>query len=681
MAEPILEEVKTEPTPESIPEDEPIQEPTSEPIPDDEPIPEPTPEQILEEVKTEPTSEPILEEVKSEPTPESIPEAEQIQEPTQEPILEEVKTEPAPEPILEEVKSEHTPEPILEEVKTEPTPESIPEAEQIQEPIQEPILEEVKKEVKEEIKEDNKIINNQISSDDDMNLSDNTNSIISTTTSSITSSNTKDTNSFINMYVSDLSTSNSNISGNLNKYEYVVEYVNNILDSSENNKIIISDINKTDIMPPKEGLTFNDIITETNLGDTNKENAYTFDKISTASSASSNNNLIENTTFIENPNDHEPITNDINITANQLENVIIKNENNRLSNETIDNSLIIRRSNIPDLIENTENPEKHQVSFSHININDINEMKPINESINMNNQFGNNSITTSSDFSYTRAIKSRKIPNIQPIFGNKNIRLAKTKSKKKIIELDEVDYLYNKLQDYRRNMIINTSNYIILIAKAMEIIEDYSELQNNNKKDTVVKALNRLVMIDLDLNEFDQRFFLSSLSNIIELIIVCTRTKSNNYDKKHSTNKYDMSDDITRANCGQIIYSIVDKLTTIVLKKQYNADKLFTNIATITEILMILVDKYNYITGTEKKMIVLQAIHKFIYDKLEYIIELSPEKKQDLVNSLDSIPLTIDLFIALQKGKYKINKKQNMVVKKTSWLKSLCGGSKQHTDE
>ena len=142
-----------------------------------------------------------------------------------------------------------------------------------------------------------------------------------------------------------------------------------------------------------------------------------------------------------------------------------------------------------------------------------------------------------------------------------------------------------------------------------------------------------------------------------------------------------MSDDITRANCGQIIYSIVDKLTTIILKKQYNADKLFTNIATITDILMILVDKYNYITGTEKKMIVLQAIDKFIYDKLEYIIELSPEKKQDLVNALDSIPLTIDLFIALQKGKYKINKKQNMVVKKTSWIKSLCGGSKKYIEE
>jgi len=117
------------------------------------------------------------------------------------------------------------------------------------------------------------------------------------------------------------------------------------------------------------------------------------------------------------------------------------------------------------------------------------------------------------------------------------------------------------------------------------------------------------------------------------------------------------------------------------LKKQYNADKLFTNVATIADILMILVDKYTYLTGNEKKMIVLQSANKFMNDKLEYIIELSPEKKDDLVYALDSISLTIDLFIALQKGKYKINKKQNMVVKKTSWIKSLCGGSKQHIDE
>ena len=224
-------------------------------------------------------------------------------------------------------------------------------------------------------------------------------------------------------------------------------------------------------------------------------------------------------------------------------------------------------------------------------------------------------------------------------------------------------------------MIVDRTNYVLIISKAMEIIENYcdGELTGSNKRDTVVKAINRLIMIDLDLTDFDQRLFLSSMSNVIELIISCTNTKPGNNDKKNFNNKNDNIDDIVLANCGQIIYSIIDKITTIVLKKQYTADKIFTNIATVTEILMILADKYSYLTGSEKKMIVLQAIDKFIKTKLEYVIELSKCKKDDLILALDSVPMIIDLFITIQKGKYKINKKQGLVVSNKGWFTSLCG--------
>ena len=72
---------------------------------------------------------------------------------------------------------------------------------------------------------------------------------------------------------------------------------------------------------------------------------------------------------------------------------------------------------------------------------------------------------------------------------------------------------------------------------------------------------------------------------------------------------------------------------------------------------MILVDKYIYLSGVEKKIIVLQSLHHFINERLQYIIELNQDKKQDLLLSLDSVPLLIDIIITLQKGKYKINKK------------------------
>ena len=355
-------------------------------------------------------------------------------------------------------------------------------------------------------------------------------------------------------------------------------------------------------------------------------------------------------------------------------------------NNTKDESIIKSNISLAGVSSNinlnvlSDNAEKHQVSFSSADVNDIKTFSAFNaSSANVANvaNISNNSLTSNSDFSYTKNIKTHKTPNIQPLNINKNIRAGKTKNKKKITNLDEIDYLYNKLQDYIRNTIIDKSNYIILIVKAMEIIENYN-IVNNTKKEIVIKALNRIVLIDLNLDDFCQRLFLSSINNIIELIINNTNSKGTTNDKKNFNNKNDKFDDIILANCGQIIYSIIDKLTTIVLKKQYTADKLFTNIATLTDILMILVDKYNYLTGTEKKMIVLQAIDTFINKKLEFIIELSNDTKNDLIDALDSVPLIVDLFIAIQKGKYKINKQQTLIVNKNSWCKSLFKSKEFH---
>ena len=51
-----------------------------------------------------------------------------------------------------------------------------------------------------------------------------------------------------------------------------------------------------------------------------------------------------------------------------------------------------------------------------------------------------NSIATSSEFSYTKAIKSIRIPSMQPLFNNKNIRLTKSKNKKKMNKIKKNKY-------------------------------------------------------------------------------------------------------------------------------------------------------------------------------------------------------------------------------------------------
>ena len=314
-------------------------------------------------------------------------------------------------------------------------------------------------------------------------------------------------------------------------------------------------------------------------------------------------------------------------------------------------------------------PPAHHVIFSTSDSNNI-RIIPDNSTTNLNA----NSTISGSEFSYTKAIKSTKAPRLFNTTTNKIIKAAKLKLKKKIVDLDEVDYLHNKLQDYVRNIIINRSNYCILVVKAMELIENYEEMDVQNKKETVEKAIQRLLMIDLEINDFDHRLILASLSNLIDLIIICTRTKSHNNEKRNFTDTNQKIDDIILANNGQIVHSLIDKLTTIILKKQYTAERLFVNMATITEILMMLADRFEYLTGCEKKMIVIEAIDLFIRKRLQYIIEITDEKHKEIITALDLVPNTIDLFIALQKGRYKINKKQiaaTLKVRKASIVKKI----------
>ena len=265
----------------------------------------------------------------------------------------------------------------------------------------------------------------------------------------------------------------------------------------------------------------------------------------------------------------------------------------------------------------------------------------------------------------------------------KHIRGTKKKQRNKDDnDLDEVDYLYNKLQDYIRYMCINRYNYILIIVKAMEIIDNNTNTNEIDKKTTVTKALNRIVLVDLKLSDFDQSLFLSSLNNIIEIIIICSKINNiNKYSSKTIRDNKTNDDSFVLASSGQIIHSLIDKITTIVIKKQYNADKLFVNICTVTDILMILVNKYNYINSIEKKTIVIQAFTIFITEKLEYIIDLAKDKKQNLILALDSIPFIIDLFIALQNGKYKINRKAIKLTTKTSFFRRLCCCSKKNNND
>ena len=428
-----------------------------------------------------------------------------------------------------------------------------------------------------------------------------------------------------------------------------------------------------------------------------------------------NKTVIDNNINIDNYNDND---NDNKPEDKIIDNTKDKNESivNYLNNTIIE----FEEQNICHFEKKKDNTNANaNVTFTSNDLNDIksyninnnNNNNPI--SISSNNNIDNNndndndnlsSIHSESDINYINAAKKQLPIEITKI--NKHIRVSenkknknKNKNKNKINsnELDEIDYLYNKLQDYIRYMKIDRSNYIIVITKSMEIIENYHTTIEIDKKITVIKALTRIITIDLSLSKFDKKLFLLSINNIIEIIIICSKInkkkiikdESINYENitlntKHNNIKHDYinnenfrndiinNNELVFASSGQIIHSLIDKLTTIIIKKQYNADKLFVNICTITDILMILVNKNIYLTNIEKKNIIIQTFTKFINEKLEYIIDLDKAKKNELIFALDSVPVIIDLLISVQNGKFIINKKINNTKHKSFFKTLLC---------
>jgi hypothetical protein len=543
-----------------------------------------------------------------------------------------------------------------------------------------------------------------------------------TTTSKLTDSSEFNSDRFSNesntMYISNLTSSATDSDINIDKKQAIINYVSEMLDSnniSDNSNtmanntmydnIVIQETNIDDELSkpvlldiPLQQEQINDkesimdILDETlnnpehHHNHHDNRNQTTLQPILDTQTLVTDiqKNIKKNITIIDSIDSNNNVNhnNNHNNKFTSFFNKIASRSKNNINQDTISNSNrnTLFRENIivPDITENINENLKLE---NHITFNS-NYANEIRNTSDLLNPLNNSSINTMSEYSYTKNIKSKNQPNISELLLSRNIRLTsnvKSKKPKKPVELDEIDYLYNKLQDYIRYMHIDRKNIYMLVVKAMEIIENYDDIDSKNKKVTVEKAINRLVMIDLNLCDFDQRFILASLSNVIELFIISTNTKSQHNEKKHFDN--DKIDDIVLANCGQIIHSLIDKLSTIILKKQYTADKLFVNMGTITQILMILVDKYKYLTGTEKKLVVLQALEKFINTKLEYLIELPANKKDDLILALDTIPLTLDLFIALQKSKFKINRRKVIQVNDSGWLRSLCGNNRKYVDE
>lgn len=114
-----------------------------------------------------------------------------------------------------------------------------------------------------------------------------------------------------------------------------------------------------------------------------------------------------------------------------------------------------------------------------------------------------------------------------------------------------------------------------------------------------------------------------------------------------------MSEDESNANNN--VQTNIDKLITEV-DKLIDDDKLTTvNISKVMVSLMVLVDEYPDLTGTQKKEIILTVLRKYV---IEHFEEEAPEYA-DLLKIIETVlPTTIDLMIRIDNKEITIHLKK-----------------------
>ena len=241
---------------------------------------------------------------------------------------------------------------------------------------------------------------------------------------------------------------------------------------------------------------------------------------------------------------------------------------------------------------------------------------------------------------------------IKPIV-NKSIKNYKE-------DLDDGNSVFHNIKDSFRGMDLDLSNIMLYAARTMEMVEVFNSGSGFDKKELVVSTIMKLVDDNAHILEEDKEFIEFMLDGLVETILKTSKkeiklTTKNNKGKTKVKGKQKKVEGKLKLSFGQIVDSLVDKCTTIIKTNRYKAENIIINIPIMAGMVMSIVETYDYLSGTEKKNVVIKVIQKLIADKIPNLVELndSHTRKLQLVSQI--IPSVIDILVEIANRKYKIN--------------------------
>lgn len=222
-----------------------------------------------------------------------------------------------------------------------------------------------------------------------------------------------------------------------------------------------------------------------------------------------------------------------------------------------------------------------------------------------------------------------------------------------------IEKLYQQLKNINRGLKVNKNNISMVIIRGVEIVNTWKHIDIEERDDVAIQALLTLVK-NTDLPEEELEYLGLTIKTTISMIFkslsgeVVKKKNRSDIKKQKKTLKNLKQNDNERVSTGQILENIIDKLDSMIQKEKYQPNDLVINLAVIVGMVINFVEKYNYLSGMEKKEIVVQSIITVITEKLPTMVTID-DKTQRLLNvAMDGLPQTVDLLVAVSNGKFEL---------------------------
>ena len=190
----------------------------------------------------------------------------------------------------------------------------------------------------------------------------------------------------------------------------------------------------------------------------------------------------------------------------------------------------------------------------------------------------------------------------------------------------------------------NNFEFPKLITKTMELVEEIRKLKPYEKKIVAVRCSVEFLYSYNKLNDKDTENLAITIPSSIESIIQLSKEKKLNRKVKSSQ----IVDKVV------VVTKSFEQLVEYIRNEDYTIGDIMKNIFHIVTKLMYIVGGYSTLASKDKKDVVIQVITKLVSEYVHVATGgMIPPEFINIVLSV--LPLIIDTFVDIVKGKYNIN--------------------------